>query len=481
MPAPDALLRQVLDQPDDLAVRRVYADALDAAGDPRGELIHVQCKLEDAAVASPAWTALRTRQAELLAKHGKAWAAPYAKLIRKPELRRGMIEDAHVDAKLFAAAPGALLEREPVTSLGTHKMRRDEFLAVRGRPDLARLRSLRVRASALSFSGPGRVEALERLRGLRELHLTEVDLDLGDHDELLVVVFPQLEALSYGIDGLTADQLAEVTAGRQIPKVTSLALRRLPGLRDLVEEIAQQLNQRQLRHLDLGANTFNLAALERFVTNPTVIGLRSFQFDNNLLYDGPRAIELLGALTRLEELDLSTNQIGAGTGAAIAASKLPLRRLDLSQTQMTDAGATALARAALPELRELRLYNDKIGVAGARALVAAPWPLVDLDVSGNPIGDGGATAIAAGAWPRTLRRLKLIGCELTDAGVAALARVEWPALEELSLSGEIGAAGARALAGASMPALSKLMLLRTDTPKGPLGPLKKRGVELAFS
>jgi uncharacterized protein (TIGR02996 family) len=32
-------LRAVLDEPEDIAARRVYADALIAEGDPRGELI----------------------------------------------------------------------------------------------------------------------------------------------------------------------------------------------------------------------------------------------------------------------------------------------------------------------------------------------------------------------------------------------------------------------------------------------------------
>lgn len=42
------LLQAILDDPDDIAARRVYADALIAEGSPRGELINVQCAFEDA-------------------------------------------------------------------------------------------------------------------------------------------------------------------------------------------------------------------------------------------------------------------------------------------------------------------------------------------------------------------------------------------------------------------------------------------------
>ena len=48
---PDALLAQLVERPDDLDAFRVYADLLMSAGDPRGELVALQCANDPAADA----------------------------------------------------------------------------------------------------------------------------------------------------------------------------------------------------------------------------------------------------------------------------------------------------------------------------------------------------------------------------------------------------------------------------------------------
>ena len=81
---------------EDDAPRLVYADALQADGDPRGEFITVQCELaklrltgerrlwdwmgdgliDDEVLDSPKTKKLLARQNALLKKHGKAWLEP---------------------------------------------------------------------------------------------------------------------------------------------------------------------------------------------------------------------------------------------------------------------------------------------------------------------------------------------------------------------------------------------------------------------
>ncbi len=475
-----ARLSDVLANPEDLAVRRAYGEALTKAFDPRGDFITIECDLESAPVASPGWTELRRRRGELLAKHAKTWLAPYAKMVRYPVFRRGMLEDVYVDAKHFLPAMGTLLEREPVTSLGLSGLTAADMETLATRAELSRLQKLTLRSSDLYFS-QGAKDLPARLSGLRRLLLDQCTFQLGVDHALAEQVYQNLEELTLGVKTLTADQLSLVTSQGYIKKVTSLAMPWLPGIRDLVEEIAQQLRQPQLRRLDLAKNHFNVEALERFATNKTIANLRGLGMASNLLYGGAAVLAALGALPHLEDLDLSTNKLGPATGAAIAKGAWPLRSLTLSQTQLEDEGTIELARASLPGLRELDLASDRIGQAGAAALASVAWPIERLLLSGNPIGDKGAAALAKSALPRTLRVLELHSCELTDKGVAALASASWPALEHLVLSSNaIGAAGAKALGGAAMPALHTLALKGTEVKKTPLAPLKKRGVELSL-
>lgn len=100
------LLAQIRANPDDDALRAVYADQLLAAGDPRGELITVELQLESAIGDERA--ALFQRRAELRAAHAKQWWAidPW-----KVYTRRGF--PSRVTLMRFLSLP-AWLEHEPV-------------------------------------------------------------------------------------------------------------------------------------------------------------------------------------------------------------------------------------------------------------------------------------------------------------------------------------------------------------------------------
>ena len=85
-----------------------------------------------------------------------------------------------------------------------------------------------------------------------------------------------------------------------------------------------------------------------------------------------------GALSQLETLRLSINQISDGgvqeIASALSSRQLPnLSRLWLSNNQIGDAGMASLSRAcaALPCLRALYLHNNAVSAAGMRAFAAA--------------------------------------------------------------------------------------------------------------
>ncbi len=65
--------------PDDETARLIYADYLEERGDPRGELIRVQCELARLGVEDPLLPELTAREEELLAAHAEDWLAPCAR------------------------------------------------------------------------------------------------------------------------------------------------------------------------------------------------------------------------------------------------------------------------------------------------------------------------------------------------------------------------------------------------------------------
>lgn len=101
---PAALLEQVRQSPDDDELRLVLADALDAAGDPRGELIVLQIRRAQGESNAKTWA----RERQLLKAHMKTWLGAIAPVVKLKDavFERGFLEKCtavarrQVDAKV---------------------------------------------------------------------------------------------------------------------------------------------------------------------------------------------------------------------------------------------------------------------------------------------------------------------------------------------------------------------------------------------
>jgi len=90
------LLAAIHAQPDDDAARLVYADALLEHGDPRGELIIIQCKLANG-LAEPV---LRLREQALLREHGERWLGALSPIVVAPyAFERGFLAMCTLDGR----------------------------------------------------------------------------------------------------------------------------------------------------------------------------------------------------------------------------------------------------------------------------------------------------------------------------------------------------------------------------------------------
>jgi len=511
-----ALLAEIIADPRAIAPRLVYADALIEAGDPRGELIQLQCALEGLDADNPARDALEAPAADLLALHGPAWTRKLRErcaLHDNPSelgYRRGFVERAELRATRVRALLPILMEQVPLRELRISFAERiDELadipglmelegLSVHGvlngvdlvrafarRPHRGRLRMLQV--GDLSYNAVGRaIAGTPELAGLESLslavatdedlteiataaHLTRLRrlrLTIANLDSRSVEALGRSEALS-SLEVLDFGRATLVS-----PKHTS----RLPAFARLRElrcrgtffashgAVALATGARDLEVLDLEGVKLGDAGARALLRGETALAkLRHLDVSGTGLSDDGFA-GLIDALEvpGLRRLACGDNAFSSKAPAAIAASRTlgELQQLFLASCPLGDAGATALVTSAqLPALRVLNLARTQCGHDTLEALGAGDLGarLVSLDLSHNAVDDRGLGALVAGRRLDRLERLVLDGVMLSPAGIRALTAAPLAThLRSLVIS-KLGSDAAAQLARAELPELRMLV------------------------
>jgi len=183
-----ALLAAVYADPDDDNARLVYADALLEQGDPRGELIALQCRLAREPDL-PEARQLRKRAGELLDSHGKQWLGELAAIVRAGyRFERGFLAVCRVDNN-----------------------RADRVRALVGHPAWATVRD---------FGGAAAIALHPGMRALRSLAFDAQDAAFHEQlpdawRDLLVATPRRLHALCYS--GLASTRSWENAATPGVP------------------------------------------------------------------------------------------------------------------------------------------------------------------------------------------------------------------------------------------------------------------------
>jgi uncharacterized protein (TIGR02996 family) len=87
-----AFLRSIAEEPEDNALRLVFADWLDEHGEgPRADFIRVQCELASANLSEERRRALRVRERELLDTHWLEWCQAFGLDIEEVGFERGLL------------------------------------------------------------------------------------------------------------------------------------------------------------------------------------------------------------------------------------------------------------------------------------------------------------------------------------------------------------------------------------------------------
>lgn len=163
-----------------------------------------------------------------------------------------------------------------------------------------------------------------------------------------------------------------------------------------------------------------------------------------------------GTATGLSAWDAGISDVGIGALSVYLRANLSLRKLNLSQNEISDESGALLAHTLRhhPRLEMLVLHGNRIGVSGGvelGKLLGANARLQEVLLWGNTLGCEGAIGIARGlgAHDSALTKLDLRNNRIGDDGAAALggALATSRSLHRLYLSwNRIGDAGAEALA-----------------------------------
>ena len=385
MPTVDELLNGVLAAPDDDGPRLILADRYADDGDPRGEFIRLQCLAACLPVGDAARVEAERVARELFDTHAVEWMAPFRGWAGGVEFRRGFVEAANVEAKMFLARGAKLFALAPIRHLRLLDVG-GSLARVMASPLLTRLDELTIYAQYLGHRLGTALSGSPHLRGLRALRVGRNDWHSAGVEALTDAPWPMLAELDI--------------SGNEMEMSGLMALLDAPFVS-------------QLTNLNLSQNYFNSSALDLLLDGRALPRLRSLSLSGNRLARNPPTGEPRADsfASPVESLDLAGNNLtGADVERFTNRFDLPnLRELRLSGNHLGSPGLIALGRSQLfPRLRLLDLSENHINDQGLLACLAdAPeGELRELSLTGNPVYGPGLVSMLTAPAARNLRRLK---------------------------------------------------------------------------
>jgi uncharacterized protein (TIGR02996 family) len=346
----EALLADILANPDDDAPRLVYADWLDEHGgeaeQARAEFIRVQC--EAAGNPNPARRAyLKQREQALLKEHGAAWWTEVPAWARKDaEFRRGFIAGVSVTLRAFLDGLGSLHRYAPVQRATLGNVEDGLLVTLSTRPGLAFLRAIRLEYGPFSPAGARALTHSPHAAGLAELDAT-LEIDGPGVADALVTSPPlgRLERLTLRGGPLGAAGARHLAAGG-LPALRQLRLFGTKVGNAGTRALAESPHRAELTHLELWANEVGDEGAIALANSPHLHNLRELHLGLNwhITDTGIAALAAVSSLARLESLDLCHAALGpAGVEALVTSPHL--RRLTYLRVAL--AGLPDESRRAL--------------------------------------------------------------------------------------------------------------------------------------
>jgi uncharacterized protein (TIGR02996 family) len=376
-----SFLAAIREEPDAEEIRLVFADWLTDHGDPRAELLRLQCEQARLHIGTARWTELDDARRAWLQRYQETWLGPCSQTRDLPLLR------------MDAGLPQLDLTVEDLQAGLPEGWRRNLEQGWFGRATVG-------------------------VRGFREAkQLAELWNQVADRAWLQYV--DGVKLFTRNRDEETLQPLAGLVHLRRLEalgqEIEARHLHYLQGMKNFRELVLANLSGRGLKTLVRLDVLGELRSLSLHGGLPSPLGGSLVDRDCQYLADVPY----------LEKLSLAGTSI-EGHGLAHLAGCSSLRSLNLRESRLGDNGASALA--GLEGLVELDLRHTSVTEAGHEHL-AGLTRLERLDLSLTGICDN---LKQLAKLPR-LRQLKLRQCQIRSPGIADLAALT--GLEVLDLSG----------------------------------------------
>jgi hypothetical protein len=437
--------------PHDVETLSVYADSLSTSDAALGEYINTSIQLHRMTPDDPERVVVDARARSLFKANGPRWTRTW----NTPTL---VLEERYAE---FCGLPcGISLEGVPssladldaqLTGLPIQTLR----IGAISTRDLAKLEGLATlrRISELLVVGSRKHKlakpalawlAAQALANVKKLHLYSV-IASGSALRDVLDTMPDLDTLTVMSGELSADGLELVASSAAAARIECLYL----GYNPLGSAAAPlfagfpRLDKVDLGHVDLGDDVADLPPPQMMVTKLDVAGnprlglrgmrwlvaampqLREVTLPDSLAPDGIAAIVPIAS--QLEAIDASWMDLPAKRVLVdtVIARAPALRRLDLTG----DGGGLAREIVKHTQLDKLELgtvdHDDLAALAGATTVS-------ELGL-GDGANDEAITALARTAKLPNLRTLHVHSHDLTEQGIRALLRAEWPRFSRLEL------------------------------------------------
>jgi uncharacterized protein (TIGR02996 family) len=380
----EQLLAQIRKSPHDDQLRLVYADALLARGDERGEYIALAIKAHaDHGKLPPAWY----EPMRALERHHSAWAEELGCAgFSKVAWRRGLPYALTGSVEAFITHCD-VLRRIPIEAITFEQ-------DARGLAELAALPEL---AFVEDITLPSDKHSRHRWgEGFRHDPLPRAELAALCESEYLRA----LRKLSFDEYAVSEDTADVVGSSGVLARIESLSFKQITG-----------------------------TALERVLAGKPLPRLKELVISSSHLREaGGRALAST-AMPVLEHLTLERAQLVEGARFLLGSRNLAkVQTLKITWDQLIDDGAAALGKSPHPRaLRALSFARSDIETRSVIALAAGKMPfpeLVTLELQQCAIEDAGAKALARSTRFPKLAMLDLSLNRLTRDGVIAFASHE---------------------------------------------------------
>ncbi len=385
---------------DDDASRFAHANAI---GGERGELIAIQCVLASGKLRRDLAIERRRREVDLLARNGEAWAglAGLGVGVGAWTFRRGFVDSARIDAKLFVQKAEAIFAAAPtltrVEFVGLHDIEHEEIVrrldAVLASPFFSRLHGIRfdrvgntvetdMDTHPQDFRSAGstvlrRLLESGRLRTIASLELLRCALSFSDIarlvDSTAVAGVVELDVGHQSVDrymGLYPNSVQAILDSPHLARLEVLgvagALGHAPWTEGSTRAQRAEASRKQSERDPA------------LMKHPRVLGLRRLSIAYGGFSDGMIDALATAPFERLGHLDISQNELFADDFERLGAAPGLANLVELvcngpSKYTLSTKMAAALGLATrFDSLKVLRLRNGYMSRATARTLLCSP-------------------------------------------------------------------------------------------------------------